>query len=171
MSDSILASVGPSQSDTDHILQLNEMLKDRPPVSKAFPPKSGKELPKLNDVLGKPTDTKGAVPSGTPAPGKAAAKPAAPGQVDPSQTPTDGALAPDELVPDSPPSSAGPPLGPGTPGGKRPVETPKGKVEPPKATGLPAAKPGVPPPPNEKKERIATDIKEKRKPPSGKPFA
>jgi hypothetical protein len=153
--------------------ELNEMLKDRPPLSKAFPPtKSGKELPKLKDVLGKPTDTKSAVPSGTPAPGKSEAGPTAPGQADPSQTPTEGALAPDELVPDSPPKSdGGPPLGPGTPGGERPVETPKGKIPPPKATGLPAAKPGVPPPPNKKKERIATDIKAKGKPPSGKPFA
>ena len=139
------------------------------PPQKAAPPQSGKELPKLNDVLGKPTDTKAAVPPGTPAPGKPEAKPTAPGQADPSQTPTDGALAPDELVPDSPPDiKGGPPLGPGTPGGQRPVETPKAK---PEASGLPAAKPGVSPPPSGKKERIATDIKEKRKPPSGKPFA
>ena len=81
-------------------------------------------------------------------------------------------MAPDELVPDSPPDKAGPPLGPGTPSGKRPIETPKDDATPPgKKVGLPAAKPGAPPQLDGKKERIATDIKQKGKPPSGKPFA
>ncbi|GAG20956.1 unnamed protein product, partial [marine sediment metagenome] len=49
------------------------------PPQGAPPPQAGKGLPKLSDVLGKPTDTKQAPPPGSPAPGKPAAAPTAPG--------------------------------------------------------------------------------------------
>jgi len=127
--------------------------KARPP----FPTKSA----------GKPTDTRQAVPAGSPVPGKPADPLTAPGQVDPaSQTPTPGAptsgkpLAPLELSPGAP----GPPLGPGTPGGKRPVETPKKKVGP---AAPPQAAPSVDP----KKAALMDKLKQRKQTLSGRPSA
>ena len=146
------------------------------PPQGAPPPQAGKGLPKLSDVLGKPTDTKQAVPPGSPAPGKPAAGPTAPGQAEPSQTPTPGSpaapgapggtpLAPPDLSPGAP----GPPLGPGTAPGKFPKETPKKAAVPPGVLGGPASKQPPEAPDDDKKKKLADQLKQKGKTPSVPP--
>ena len=154
---------------------------------KPVPPKPGVKpgMPQLKDVVGKP-GAPGAIP-GQPA------APAPPGGVglgiDPSQTPTPGAPTPGAPVapgapapgpaaappmgkpaptPQLSPNPGVPPLGPGSAPGKRPVATPAtvpGKKPPPKAA--------APPNPlmDDKKKKLADQMRQKGAPPSGgKPF-